>query len=105
MYIYNITANYMYYRLVHAFTCAGILPQHYIKMCTFAAMGTSGRWYIKKVSTCDRCSAYIVYICNCYLSVYGEGYKGVVERVAEASMQAAVEEAKAQPKYDTAGEV
>ena len=37
--------------------------------------------------------------------VYGKrGYREVVERVVEESMQGAVEESKAQPDYDTVGE-
>ena len=42
----------------------------------------------------------------CYSVVYGKrGYKEVVERISEESMQSAVEEAKGQANYSTSGEV
>ena len=34
-------------RLVHAFTCAGIIPSHYIHFCDFAGIGKVGKWYIQ----------------------------------------------------------
>ena len=35
-------------RLVHAFTCAGMLPQQYIKLSKFAEIGVNGKWDIDK---------------------------------------------------------
>ena len=35
-------------RLVHAFTCAGMLPRQYINFSAFAGIGTVGKWYIGK---------------------------------------------------------
>ena len=34
--------------LVHAFTCAGMLPQQYIKLSMFVEIGVNGKWYIDK---------------------------------------------------------
>ena len=34
------------YRLIHAFTCAGILPSQYIHFSQFATIGVVGKWYI-----------------------------------------------------------
>lgn len=34
------------YRLVHAFTAAGIIPSQYIHLSSFAEMGVVGKWYI-----------------------------------------------------------
>ena len=34
------------YRLIHAFTCTGILPRQYIHFSLFAHLGTVGKWYI-----------------------------------------------------------
>ena len=52
MYLY-IYILYIYYvvvvcRLVHSFTCAGILPAQYIKFCEFGGMGHVGHRYMKK---------------------------------------------------------
>ena len=55
-------------RMVQAFTCAGILPQHYLKIFQFAEMGVNGKWYIDK-------GVYvhvIVCVAYTYLSVYGK---------------------------------
>ena len=48
---YQINIVHMYYvmyRLVHAFTFAGILPRQYINFSNFAGIGTVGKWYIHK---------------------------------------------------------
>lgn len=37
--------------MIHSFTCAGILPTQYIKLCTFAGIGRVGHGYIKKGKT------------------------------------------------------
>ena len=45
-------------------------------------------------------------ICDMHHPVYSkQGYREVIDIVAEDSMRAAAEEAKAQPSYDSAGEV
>ena len=35
-------------RMIHGFTCAGMLPTHYIKMSRFAGIGTAKHGYISK---------------------------------------------------------
>ena len=41
------------YRLVHAFTAAGVLPSQYKQMSTFAEVGTIGKQYINKGGLTD----------------------------------------------------
>ena len=48
-----LSVAYLFYiltipRMVHAFTCAGVLPTQYIKMSTFAGIGHVGHGYMKK---------------------------------------------------------
>ena len=38
---------YLMCRMVHSFTCAGILPSQYINMSQFSGMGTVGNAYIR----------------------------------------------------------
>ena len=35
-------------RLIHAFTCAGILPRQYVHFSKFAHIGNVGKWYINE---------------------------------------------------------
>ena len=71
-------------------------------MCKFAEMGVTGKWYIDN-------GMYVLplhKIIFSYSVVYGKrGYKEVVEKISEESMQSAVEEAKGQANYSTSGEV
>ena len=54
LYIYSymciiyIHCWFVYSRLVHSFTCAGILPTQYLKFCKFAGMGHVGYRYMEK---------------------------------------------------------
>ena len=60
---------------------------------------------LTKVRMC-KCSSLHILHTGAPLSVYGKrAYKEVVESVSEESMQTAVEKAKAQPDYNTSGEV
>ena len=43
-----IVINFILFRLVHAFTCAGILPRQYLNFTEFANLGTVGKKYIKQ---------------------------------------------------------
>ena len=43
-----ITIDFISFRLVHAFTCAGILPRQYLNFTEFANLGTVGKKYIKQ---------------------------------------------------------
>ncbi|XP_064383612.1 uncharacterized protein LOC135332186 isoform X1 [Halichondria panicea] len=72
-------------KMVHSFTCAGIIPSQYIHLSMFAGLGTVGHAYIRRV-----------YNNNSYLEI--------VAAAAEHSMQSAVEEVKALPHYSTKGE-
>ncbi|KAL5510349.1 hypothetical protein EMCRGX_G005879 [Ephydatia muelleri] len=72
-------------KLVHAFTCAGILPRQYINFCSFAGMGEVKQRYIHSVYV-DRL------------------YQQVIADAAEESMKAAVDCVKARPHYATSGE-
>jgi hypothetical protein len=33
-------------KIIHSFTCAGIIPSQYIHICNFADIGTNAKWYI-----------------------------------------------------------
>ena len=35
------------FRLIHGFTCAGILPTQYLHFSQFAGIGVVGKWYIQ----------------------------------------------------------
>ena len=35
----NMTRGFLHFRMVHAFTCAGIPPTQYINFCNFAGIG------------------------------------------------------------------
>eukprot|EP00731_Ephydatia_muelleri_P025379 Em0017g462a len=68
--------------LVHAFTCAGMLPRQFINFCTFAELGEVKQRYISLVYT-------------------ERQYQRIVADVAEELMKAAVEQVKAYPHYAT----
>ena len=69
-------------------------------MCKFAEMEVTGKWYI------DKGTFNITHHLLCYSVVYGKcGYKEVVDRISEKSMQSAVEEAKGQANCSASGEV
>eukprot|EP00731_Ephydatia_muelleri_P010645 Em0005g1231a len=72
-------------KLVHAFTCAGMLPRQYMNFSLFAGMGVVKQKYISSV----------------YLN---QLYQQVVADVAEESMKAAVERVKESPHHATSGE-
>ncbi|KAL5491680.1 hypothetical protein EMCRGX_G017012 [Ephydatia muelleri] len=72
-------------KLVHAFTCAGMLPRQYMNFALFAGMGVVKQKYISSV----------------YLNKL---YQQVVADVAEESMKAAVERVKESPHHATSGE-
>ena len=72
--------------MVHSFTSAGMIPSQYAHLSTFSGLGTVGPKYIRNV-------------------YHRNGYIDIVSEEAEMSMQAAVDEAKALPDYDTKGEV
>ena len=41
-------SNVLWFRLVHAFTCADVLPRQYIKLSRFADIGVVGKWFISR---------------------------------------------------------
>ena len=95
-------------RVVHAFTCVGILPCQYHKYSQFAEMGVNGMWYIRSGDL----FIHIVFVHNIvFISLYTHsvynhrGYHDVVSALPEEAMQRAVEEVKALPAYVSEGEV
>lgn len=50
--------------MVHSFTCAGILPTQYIKLCNFSMIGTVGQKYIRKGIVIFRLSASCIYVAS-----------------------------------------
>lgn len=49
-------------RMIHGFTCAGMLPTQYIKLSRFAGIGTVKHGYISKGS---QCLVVLLYISTC----------------------------------------
>ena len=94
-------------RVVHAFTCAGILPCQYHKYSQFAEMGVNGMWYIRSGDL----FIHVVFVRIVFISLYTHsvynhrGYHDVVSALAEEAMQRAVEEVKALPAYASECEV
>ncbi|KAL5517552.1 hypothetical protein EMCRGX_G003114 [Ephydatia muelleri] len=72
-------------KLIHAFTCAGMLPSQFINFCKFAEIGVVSNKYIHSV----------------YIH---RQYQQIVADSAEESMNAAVQRVKANPEYVTSGE-
>uniref|UniRef100_A0A1X7UVZ9 Uncharacterized protein n=1 Tax=Amphimedon queenslandica TaxID=400682 RepID=A0A1X7UVZ9_AMPQE len=66
-------------KLIHAFTCAGILPSQYYHFCRLASLGTVGKRYTDSV----------------YKS---KGDIAAIESCAEASMMEAIDEIQSQPR-------
>ncbi|XP_064382205.1 uncharacterized protein LOC135331087 [Halichondria panicea] len=72
-------------KIVHAFTCAGVLPSQYLHFSSHAGLGKVSSWYIS--------------------SMYKKGgYLDVVNACAKASMLRAIDEVKALPGYSQDGE-
>ena len=95
------------YRLVHSFTCAGILQTQYIKLCRFARLGTINNAYIRQ-GIYMYVPESLVYICmsiNDFTVYNKQGYADLVAQAAELSMKAAIEEVQLLPHYEQDGEV
>lgn len=82
-----------------------MLPTQYINFAKFSGIGRVGHGYIRQ----GNCHAYMLVCYNknsIIFSVYNRhGYIGIVDRLAEQSMQKAVEEVQTLPDYTTKGEV
>jgi len=92
------------YRLVHSFTCAGILQTQYVKLSLFAGLGTVKNGYIRQGLNSKKLSCYAHSFT--YFIVYNKrGYVDLVSHAAELSMQATTEEVQALPHYESGGEV
>ena len=93
--------------MVHAFTCAGMLPVQYKNMSTFAKIGSVGERYISHgispLSHSITSNYYCHYYCN--LVYRTAGYMECVNAAVEKSMVAAVEEIKGLSHYADKGEV
>ena len=92
-------------RLVHSFTCAGILQSQYIKLTSFARLGIIQNGYIRHGTfihdMIDSCYLYILLI-----PVYNsKGYVDIVSQAAESCMQEAVKDVQSLPHYESDGEV
>ena len=92
--------------MVHAFTCAGVLPSQYTKMTQFGGLGCVGEAYIKRGNFDFSPTILFSHIFHCFFAVYQQnGYRQLVNTAADRSMQAAVEEVKGLPHYSAQGEV
>lgn len=98
------TSYQFLYRMVHAFTCAGILPRQYIRFSQFAEMGAVHERYIHNSKFCSTCILHLCIhlLCTVYIARL---YCEVVNKAAEESMSRAVEDIKGLPPYEINGEV
>ena len=95
---------FLLYRLVHGFTCAGVLPTQYVNFAKFSGIGSVGHGYIRQGNCHAECAS-LLHEFNMF-SVYNRhGYVSIVGRLAEQSMKRAVEEVQTLPDYATKGEV
>ena len=92
------------FRIIHAFTCAGILQSQFRKFTEFSGLGTVGNRSIRR--------GFVLYLFICiticvhvYVVYASGGYMEIIQRAAESSMQAAVSEVKCLPQYLDNGEV
>ena len=60
------TRRLMFSRLVHAFTCAGMLPAQYLKFGQLSKIGCAGKWYIRR-SECKLIPSPSCVVC-CYIT-------------------------------------
>ena len=91
--------------MIHSFSCAGILPSSYIRLSSFAGLGTVGHAYIRRGTY--KSTRTHVHDCILILNVvYNNcGYIDVVQRMVDMSMTNAVEDVKEIPGYLDNGEV
>lgn len=93
------------YRVIHAFTSAGVLPSQYCHFSTFAGLGRVGGAYIKH-GQLSKCKVFQSALIVMFFSVYEKsGYMDLVAKQADSSMKSAIEEVKALPTYTSIGEV
>ena len=50
----NSSTHIVLFRLVHAFTCAGMLQSQFVNFCTFAELGEVKQCTSAQVSACDQ---------------------------------------------------
>ena len=90
-------------RLVHGFTCAGVLPIQYMNFAKFSGIGNVGHGYIRQ-GNCNAQCASLLHEFN--VSVYNQlGYVSIVGCLAEQSMKRVVEEVQILPDYATKGKI
>ena len=93
---------------MHAFTCAGILPNQYINFSAHANLGSVGDWYIRSgVSFFKSCDImhYKKYHTFIHVVYNKSEYLDTLNTCAKLSMSNAIAEVKALPCYPTSGEV
>ena len=90
------TSSLLWFRLVHAFTCAGILPRQYTKFSKFAELSVVGKLFSKRGEwLLVICIDDKQYTCTC-TSVYKDrGYYSIMRDLALESMKRVVEEVMA----------
>ena len=91
----------MFLRLIHAFTCVGMLPSQYYHFCQLASLGTVGKRYTDSGNIWHDINTLSMYI----IVYKSKGYIDAIEFCAQASMSHAIDEVKARSEYKTSGEV
>lgn len=97
---YNVFTMYMY-RMVHAFTCAGMLPSQYTHVLWHRSCWSC----VRLLRLAYPCSTKFQLTYCLPLVCQKLGYIELVKRAAELSMRASVDEVLALPEYSTEGEV
>ena len=91
-------------RMVHAFTCAGVLPSQYTKVTQFGGLGCVGDAYVRLGMNNFSPTFLCTHMLHCLFTVYQQnGYRQLVNRTVDPSMQA--EEVQALPHYSAQGEL
>ena len=65
------------HRMVHSFTCAGVLQAQYEKLSRFAGLGTSRNYYIQRGN-----ADYVHHFVRCYAVYKQQGYMDLVLEAA-----------------------
>lgn len=101
----TVASYHCCHRMVHSFTCAGVLQTQYEKLSSFAGLGTLRNCYVRQgihIRFCLHLQCMYKSFCTVY---HQRSYMDLVSEAAEASMKAAVEEVHSLPHYASEGEV
>ena len=96
---------FTHHRLVHSFTCAGVLQSQYVKLSLFAELGSVKNAYIRQGIMIYLFGVGVIAYRLIYVVYNKWGYVDLVSLATEHSMCAAIEEVRSLPHYESNGEV